>query len=116
MKLKIQVNGVASVVRDINTWDDRVNRKIKTAVGKTAIGIQKEARTLCPVDTGSLRSSILTHFFPDGLTAEVSPHMPYADYVELGTVRQKAKPYMSPAAEKELPKFERRLEQILGEP
>ena len=63
------------------------------AIGATAEGHAKE---ICPVDTGRLRASI-THT-NDGESAYIGTNVEYAKYVELGTSRMKAQPYLRPAA------------------
>lgn len=63
-----------------------------------AVGLQAEgyAKLKCPVDTGRLRNSI-SHS-AQGNTAYIGTNVEYARYVELGTSRQKAQPYLKPAA------------------
>ena len=56
------------------------------------------AKMLCPVKTGNLRDSI-THE-PEGENTEViGTNVEYAPFVELGTVKMAARPYLRPAAE-----------------
>lgn len=63
-----------------------------TAIGATA---ESHAKDYCPVDTGRLRNSISnTH---DADSAYIGSNVEYAAYVELGTSRRKAKPYLKPA-------------------
>lgn len=59
------------------------------------------AKRLCPVDTGRLRSSITEELRHDGdgLVEVVGTDVHYAAYVELGTSRARAQPYLRPAAE-----------------
>ncbi len=64
-----------------------------TAIGMTA---ETHAKELCPVDTGRLRNSI-THDV-DGQTAIIGTNVEYAAYVELGTSKMGARPYLAPAA------------------
>lgn len=64
------------------------------AIGLVAEGYAKEE---CPVDTGRLRNSI-SHARDDN-AAYIGTNVEYAPYVELGTSRQKAQPYLRPAAE-----------------
>ena len=79
----------------------RVKEEMESAVlralekcGLTAEGYAKQ---LCPVDTGNLRNSI-THLVQTGeLAAYIGTNVEYAPYVELGTYRQRAKPYLKPA-------------------
>ena len=56
------------------------------------------AKALCPVDTGRLRNSI-THQQYDKDTEIIGTNVEYAPYVELGTHRMAARPYLRPAAE-----------------
>lgn len=62
------------------------------------IGLQADgyAKDLCPVDTGNLRNSI-THT-SDGKAAYIGTNVTYGKYVELGTVKMAAQPYLRPAA------------------
>lgn len=64
------------------------------AVGLTAVG---HAAEICPKDTGRLAGSI-THEL-DGKAVCVGTNVEYAPYVELGTSRMGAQPYLVPAAE-----------------
>ena len=67
--------------------------------GLEAIGLTAEshAKELCPVDTGRLRNSI-THVVQDE-EVYIGTNVEYAPYVELGTSRMKARPFLKPAAE-----------------
>lgn len=73
---------------------------IKSAFARALerIGLQAEgyAKDLCPVDTGNLRNSI-THT-SDGKAAYIGTNVEYGKYVELGTVKMAAQPYLRPAA------------------
>lgn len=62
------------------------------------IGLQAEgyAKDLCPVDTGNLRNSI-THT-SDSKAAYIGTNVEYGKYVELGTVKMAAQPFLKPAA------------------
>lgn len=59
----------------------------------------KSARQIVPVDTGRLKISIEQKFERRDLIseAEVGTDVPYAGYVEYGTSRQRAQPYMRPS-------------------
>lgn len=66
-----------------------------------AVGLQAEgyAKRLCPVDTGNLRNSITHGFEMDGFVAFIGTDVEYAAYVEYGTSKTKAQPYLKPAVE-----------------
>lgn len=79
---------------------DAVKGGLKSAFARALerIGLQAEgyAKDLCPVDTGNLRNSI-THT-SDGKAAYIGTNVTYGKYVELGTVKMAARPYLRPAA------------------
>ncbi len=64
-----------------------------------AIGLQCEgyAKMKCPVDTGNLRNSITHTVRADEQATYVGTNVEYAAYVEMGTSRMKAQPYLKPA-------------------
>lgn len=55
------------------------------------------AKKLCPVDTGNLRNSITHEVNEREQATYIGTDVEYAPYVELGTIKQKAKPYLKPA-------------------
>jgi HK97 gp10 family phage protein len=96
----------------------RLNRILKNLPGKRednnraiAFRIEGRAKAKAPVDTGALRASIYTDCAgqqsgepgnaplpkPKGDDAHVGPSMDYALYVEFGTRRAGAQPYLVPA-------------------
>lgn len=82
--------------------------KSKTAralevVGGTAEGY---AKMLCPVDTGNLRNSI-AHEMRGENTVAVGTNVHYAPYVELGTSKMRAQPYLRPALETHKKEYEK---------
>lgn len=72
-------------------------------IGKAIVGatvrIERRAKQLCPVDTGRLRSSITHALDRDarGLVGVVGTDVDYAAYVELGTSKAGAQPFLRPA-------------------
>lgn len=71
-------------------------------VQKGALLVGGAAKMLAPVDTGALRGSIvtMTEASANGATATVGTDLEYAPYVELGTSRAKAQPYLHPGFRK----------------
>ena len=68
------------------------------ALEKCGLVAEGYAKRLCPVDTGRLRNSIThTTRSEPGPVAYVGTNVEYAPYVELGTKRTKAQPYLKPA-------------------
>ena len=66
-----------------------------TAVGMTA---ERYAKKDTPVDTGRLRNSITYEVRDDEQAVYIGTNVEYAPYVELGTSRMAARPFLRPAA------------------
>lgn len=91
----------------------RVTPRASLAVYKTAADVEATAKTLAPVDTGHLRSSIQHH--PTGaLSAEVTVGAEYGPYVEFGTSRMGAQPFLTPAVQQHGPTMEKALGEIFS--
>jgi HK97 gp10 family phage protein len=75
---------------EVETEDDLV---------KVGLAVQSKARSLCPVDTGRLRSSIIMTKGRDGqgFYVEVGTNVGYGRFVEFGTVHTRAQPFLVPA-------------------
>jgi len=68
------------------------------AAALLALKLRNEAVRRCPVDTGRLRQSIGLQKVGDG-HYRVGTNVVYAPYVEFGTRRMAAQPFMRPALE-----------------
>lgn len=55
------------------------------------------AKLNCPVDTGRLRNSITHERDDEEGQVQIGTNVEYAPYVEYGTSRMKAQPYLEPA-------------------
>jgi HK97 gp10 family phage protein len=78
---------------------------VKAEIHRAGFDIEARAKAKVPVLTGTLRRSITTQLENDGMTAVVGPSVEYGIYVEFGTRRMGARPYMRPAAEAVYPQF-----------
>lgn len=99
------------VVQEDNTEyiAQAIDRALAEALDEIGRKVQHRAQELCPVDTGRLRNSITYtlggggYAFPGmgaavGREVTVGSEVEYAAYVELGTSRTPAQPYLRPAA------------------
>lgn len=68
-------------------------------LAKAAVKIERSAKRACAVDTGRLRSSVAHELGRDerGLVARIGTDVTYGIYVELGTRRMRAQPFLRPA-------------------
>lgn len=89
--------------------DDAIERSLE------AIGLQAEgyAKMLCPVDTGNLRNSITHTVDGAGQKAYIGTNVEYAPYVEFGTSRMRAQPYLQPAVYNHTDEYSRMVEHFL---
>ena len=80
--------------------EEAMNAAFMTALEEIGLVAEGYAKRLCPVDTGRLRNSI-THAIFGGSEPYViiGTNVEYAEAVEYGTSRQKAQPFLHPAAE-----------------
>lgn len=94
----IELDSVAfmqSLVRHLATMEV----DSEDALVKVGLQVQSKARSLCPVDTGRLRSSIVMVKGRDGtgFYVEVGTNVSYARFVEFGTSKMRARPFLLPA-------------------
>ncbi len=77
---------------------DSLNIKGKARItNKVASDVAELAREMAPVDTGNLRASIRVE--RDGNNHAVVTDVSYAPFLEFGTSRAPAQPFLGPAAE-----------------
>jgi HK97 gp10 family phage protein len=92
-------------------YDKQIFNKIKDVMQKASLDAVKfasqltvtEAHRLVPVDTGRLKNSITDAVFVDrenNPIGMIGTNVEYAPYVEFGTRRMRAQPYLYPAVNK----------------
>lgn len=87
-----QIQGLAELNKQLQ---DIVTDKYPKAMLQAAIALQRYSMELTPVRTGFLRNSHTSRQTTNGAEMEVQAE--YAGYVEFGTKKQAAKPYVRPA-------------------
>lgn len=94
---------------------DGIDSAIGVALEEIGLLAEGYAAGKCPVDTGNLRGSI-THEVDAGDSAVyIGTNVEYAPYVELGTSRQKAQPFLRPAASEHGAQYLQVLKKALGD-
>ncbi len=96
---QIVFNNLPKLSKELHDAASRVVRK-------TALDVLDHAQSTVPVDTGNLKNSLqpgstdnVFEMEPGSLEAVVGTAVLYAAYVEFGTVKMAAQPYLIPAAE-----------------
>ena len=121
------VAGNLSILQDNTAYIvQSMDRALAEALDEIGEMVVQRARELCPVDTGRLRNSI-THrmggggfSFPGmgasvGKEVTVGSNVEYAAYVELGTSKMDAQPFLRPAAEDYAGEYRRVVEEHMGD-
>lgn len=99
-------------VKSLLGYSDGVLSDLQEAVADCALKTERGAKKNCPVDTGMLRASITSDI--GVLEAEVGTNVEYAAYVEYGTSKQGAKPFLRPALDSSLKQLEKDIAKALG--
>ncbi|WP_214807617.1 HK97-gp10 family putative phage morphogenesis protein [Exiguobacterium sp. s102] len=96
---------ISRALSRLRNYDNATKNNVKVAVQTSTMAIESGAKRLAPVDTGQLRSSIKGKVSGGGYEGNVTPTVEHAPFVEYGTRKMPAQPYMLPAAEEEAPVF-----------
>jgi HK97 gp10 family phage protein len=110
---KSGIVGLEKVLVNLGTTNKQIEDEVKAITSEIAYKIERDAKLNSPVDTGYLRNSIQTEFENGGYVARVFTAADYAIFVEFGTSKQPAQPFLFPAAFKFSAEYQRRLKQIL---
>lgn len=91
----LQITGTDSLIKRLQKGVEMED--VRRAIKQNGAEMQAGAQQYVTVDTGALKRSIELEIMDKGFTAKVKPTMEYAQYVEYGTRKQSAQPYMRPA-------------------
>jgi HK97 gp10 family phage protein len=109
VEITCNVEGVEEFKQVMQQFDSALQKQVHEQLEKWAMEVKGYARSLAPVRTGHLRSSIYAKI--NNWVAEIGAEATYALFVEFGTRYIQARPYLYPAIQEHLP----RLEQIICE-
>ena len=87
-----------------------IRRKKERFVTEGGLIAESEMKARAPFDTGQLRGSIYSEVGEEGaiMYSDTGPSTNYAEYVEYGTVYQRARPYAEPGWEAAVERIKRR--------
>lgn len=89
------ITGLDSALFSLGRLPAQLQQALTLETEKAAQEALKTAQALAPVKTGALRSSLHVLSLPQG--AELLASRPYAIYLEYGTRRMSARPFLLPA-------------------
>lgn len=104
--VKVQWKGMSEVLGKFANANSNIKSNLGIALKNNAEEIKRSAVGSAPVDTGFLKSNINTSY-PSDLKAEIKAGATYAGYVEYGTRKMAAQPFMRPAIEKQQSKMQK---------
>lgn len=91
VSVEVKKNNTKQVVTSIN-------KGIATALMVMGMQAESAAKKICPVDTGRLRNSITYVLDVPKKEVYIGTNVEYAKHVEFGTHKQRAQPFLRPAA------------------
>jgi len=100
MSFSAKITGTAELLKNIEKADKEMVAILSKELLKGALIVERDAKKLCPVLTGRLRSSITftqPKIIRGNLVSKVGTNVEYGPDVEHGTQHQRAQPYLLPA-------------------
>ena len=98
------MEGIEDFQTAMQRFDSGMQRQVYRFLASWAADVKAAAMRNAPVRTGHLRSSIYATI--KDWVAQIGAEATYALFVELGTRRMQAQPYLWPAIQEHLPSLE----------
>ena len=98
--MAIFIHGLGGAMARLENLRGALPGLVARAVAQSAPRAEQTAKELCPVESGELKGSItagVAHL-PAGAALTLACATDYAAYVERGTARSPARPFLYPAA------------------
>jgi HK97 gp10 family phage protein len=91
------ITGLDNALKYVKQMEKELESDVRRAVKESSYLMEAQAKALAPVRTNYLRSNIKTTIKDGGMSSEVISHAEYSLFVEFGTSKQEAQPYMMPS-------------------
>lgn len=102
-----------ATLNDIRKYKKEVRDRVGYEIAKSAYKIQAEAFRNAPKRTTFMAKSISVILESSKSAAIIAVNAFYGIFVERGTSRQKAQPFLEPAAEKEFPNLINNIKKVI---
>lgn len=116
MKFTAHIEGADKVIGRLQVYEQRKIGAVRALITRYAGLIAADAAAGAPEDEGDLKDSIkadLTDIYKMIARVGVLKEAYYAAWVELGTEKMRAQPFLQPAYERHAPDFLRELKRVL---
>jgi HK97 gp10 family phage protein len=104
LEIKCDVKGIEEFQQAMRNFDSGIQKHVHRLLASWAADVEASARQLVPVRTGHLRQSIYAEVRE--WVVRIGAEATYAMFVEFGTRRMQARPYLYPAIQMYLPQLE----------
>ena len=112
MRMSMKIEGVRKVINDFNKFGREGKREVANITAANAKEIEAQAKRFAPVDTGKLQQSITAEKITL-LAWIIEAFESYAVWVEFGTSKMSAQPFLRPAWKRQLRIYRRDLNKAL---
>ncbi len=112
MKIGLDIKGTDKVIQDLKKFGRAGRREIAEETLNSAFLIMDEAKRTAPFRFGKLRQSIIAEKLTRFVWT-VTAYESYASFVEFGTVKMAARPFLRPAWKKQIKIYRRDLNTAL---
>lgn len=101
MKTTVRIEGIEELRKALKGMGPESRKEVSKEIYATALDIKQQAKlnlkALRAWKTGNLANSVMAEMTEDKMAAEIGPEdekAPYGIYVELGTVKMAARPFL----------------------
>lgn len=109
MQINVEIKNIGQIKKALSDSPTIVKKYIDTAIKRSIFQVEREAVPRTPVDTGRLRGSYDIRFETFGgfqpIKAILEPTAFYAIFVEEGTNKMRAQPYLRPGLQSAMPEI-----------
>jgi len=96
--ITVKLEGIEDLIRKVKSYQVIKKEAIRIALVRGGLQVELAAKEMCAVDTGRLRGSITTDKrYIQKFLVMVGTNVDYGPYVEHGTKKMDARPYLFPA-------------------
>ena len=93
----MEINVDIRLTKSTQKFLAETQKAIYSALELIGVFVEGEAKLRCPVDTGRLRQSIIRQVNEPDESVRIGTPVEYGPYVEFGTIKMKAQPFLRPA-------------------